>query len=143
MLASNISLHEFLSLVSISRLVHQQACTRRGTPPYLAKSGQKEGGPSRVLVATYGRTPRRKAGSSLSIGLLHLQPLKCWAKLSQVKIRSPWRQENHMQLVVAHRGCQLNRGETTKAGGCPATSGTPEHFSVLSVPGWFSCLFQT
>ena len=38
-------------------------------------------------------------------------------------------------------GYQLDRSETTTTGGCPAISGATPILSVLSAPGWPSCLF--
>ena len=49
-------------------------------------------------------------------------------------------QEEPPPLPV-RRGCQLNRSETTTTGGCPAISGATPILSVLSAPGWPSCLY--
>ena len=38
-------------------------------------------------------------------------------------------------------GCQLDRSETTTTGGCLTISGATPILSVLSAPGWPSCLY--
>ena len=42
---------------------------------------------------------------------------------------------------MVQRSCQLNRGETTTTGGCLTISGATPILSVLSAPGWPSCLY--